>query len=444
MTDATDEFQRKFHDARERVKPTTAKPERQRRRHPEGNGNRSNSQNSSLNASESKDNANWLTACICGETGKPLPILANVLIGLRAAMADTFSYDEMLCAPMLMRALEKQQQFVPRPITDVDVGVVQDWLQHSGLKRVSKDTVHQAVDMRAHDCRFHPVRDYLSTLKWDGTSRLPSFFPSYFGTEHNDYAKQIGTMFLVSMVARICQPGCKADHMLVMEGPQGILKSTACSILGGDWFSDNLPDISAGKDASQHLRGKWLIEVSEMHAMGRVEAAQLKAFITRTTERYRPSYGRKEVIEPRQCVFIGTTNRDTYLRDETGGRRFWPIKAGTIDVVGLARDRDQLFAEALVRYREGAHWWPDKDFERNHIVAEQAARYESDAWEESIADYLKASSKVTVGQVAREALHIDTPRIGTAEQRRIAAALERLNWKRQPKDWEGKRWWSPA
>lgn len=398
---------------------------------------------------EADKKADWLDCCILSDSKKPIPNLANVLIGLVAEMPDTFSYDAMLCAPMLMRPLKAADDFVARVLTDIDVGIVQDRLQHAGLTRISRDTVHQAIDIRAYEQPYHPVADYLNGLKWDETSRMSQLFTRYFGAEPSSYAEEISRMFLISMVARIFRPGCKADHMPIIEGPQGVLKSTACQILGGAWFSDNLPElVTAGKDVSQHLRGKWLIEVDEMHAMGRAEAAQLKAFITRTVERYRPSYGRKEVIEPRQCVFVGTTNRDTYLRDETGGRRFWPIKAGAIDIDALAKDRDQLFAEAVVGFHEGVGWWPHKDFEREHIMPQQASRYEEDVWEETINTYLTTKKRVTVGQVAREGIGIENSKIGTAEQRRIARAMERLGWRHElsdnKTDWQGKRWWVPS
>jgi predicted P-loop ATPase len=387
----------------------------------------------------------WMDGWQIDSNGKPLANLFNALVALRdPAASEMLAYDEMLCAPMLMRPLGEEVSFTPRPVMDVDVGLLQERLQDNGLRRLSKDTTHQAVDICAHERRFHPIREYLARLKWDGVPRLSSWLVNYLGVSGTPYSEMIGAMFLIAMVARILKPGCKADYMMILEGPQGVLKSTACQVLGGQWFSDNLPDITAGKDVSQHLRGKWLIEVSELHAMSRAEAALLKAFITRTAERFRPSYGRKEVIELRQCVFVGTTNRDTYLRDETGGRRFWPVKVGAINVEALARDRDQLFAEAVQLYQNGARWWPDKNFEREHMMIEQEARYEGDAWEDTINDYLRTKTKVTVGQIAREALFIETPRIGTADQRRIAAALERLGWRRQPKDWQGKRWWTPA
>jgi predicted P-loop ATPase len=135
-------------------------------------------------------------------------------------------------------------------------------------------------------------------------------------------------------------------------------------------------------------------------------------------------------------------NKDTYLRDETGGRRFWPVTTSLIDLEGLARDRDQLFAEAVRLFMANTPWWPDRTFEREYIQPQQASRYENDAWEENIRDYLNTKTKVTVGEVARFALFIETPRIGTADQRRVAAVLELLGWRRLPVDWQGKRWWS--
>ncbi|MBY0295624.1 MAG: virulence-associated E family protein [Methylobacterium sp.] len=366
------------------------------------------------------------------------------MVALREAseLTDVFSYDQMLCATVLDRPVPDPgggiTEPVPvRPATDTDVSRVQEWLQRAGLPRLGKDVAHQAVDLRAHERAFHPVRDYLDGLTWDARPRLETWLSTYLGAEQTLYTTAIGEMFLVAMVARIFEPGCKADYMMVFEGPQGARKSTACAILGGAWFSDNLPDVTTGKDVSQHLPGKWLIEIAEMSAMSRAEDAALKAFISRPVERYRPSYGRKEVIQPRQCVFVGTTNKPAYLRDETGGRRYWPVKVGAVDTEALARDRDQLFAEAVQHYRTGTRWWPDDEFEANHIRPEQEARFEADAWEEAIAAFLIGKERVTVAQVAREGLHIDLPKIGTAEQRRVAATLQRLGW--EPiRDWRGR------
>ena len=393
-------------------------------------------------ARRSKEEAQWLEQCIVGgKNRQPLPVLHNVLVGIRAQWPHSLALDEMLCAPLLMQPLG-ENDITPRPVTDVDVGIFQEQLQQLGLKRIGKDVCHQAVDMRAAERAFHPIRDYLGGLTWDGTVRMEKLFADYFGAKPGPYVENVGRMFLISMVARIYKPGCKADHMPVIEGPQGVLKSSACAVLAGQWFSDSLPDISLGKEASQHLRGKWLIEVAEMHAMGRAESSLLKSFISRQTERYRPPYGRKEVIEQRQCIFVGTTNKDVYLRDETGGRRYWPVKAGKINIDALARDRDQLFAEAVAAFRDGKQWWPDKDFEREHMVPQQEARYEGDAWEDNIKSFVEEHSRVTIGQLAKNALFIETPRIGTADQRRIAAVLTNLGWSRQPKDGEGRRWWS--
>lgn len=384
--------------------------------------------------------AHWISTCLRDERKRPLNILANVMIAMRSdpALKDIVAYDQMLCAATLRRPppvfgeATMDGPFALRAVSDADVSAIQEFLQLSGLRKIYKDVVHQAVDLRAKENAFHPVRDYLQGLAWDGGKRLTNWLSTYLGVEATPYASGIGRMFMIAMVARIFEPGSKCDYMVVLEGAQGARKSTACAKLGGAWFSDNLPDVTAGKDVAQHLPGKWLIEIAEMSSMSRAESASLKAFITRPVERYRPSYGRREVVEPRQCVFIGTTNKSAYLRDETGGRRFWPVKVGTIDTDGLERDRDQLFAEAVAAYRDGARWWPDADFERQHIAPQQEERFEVDAWEDLIATYLSYKDEATLTDIAtaESCLNMKAGQFNKAEQNRVVAVLERIGWKR--------------
>lgn len=392
--------------------------------------------------------SDWLSGCQLTDKGEPYSNLANAMRAFRAdpAISEAVAFDDMLQATILMRPMPSGQgrpddDFTPRPVTDGDVGQLQEYLQLAGLPRLSKDTAHQAVDMRAHELAHHPVREFLDGLTWDGTSRVRAWLSTYLGAEATPYTNGIGTMFLVAMVARIFKPGCKADYMLVLEGEQGTMKSTACRILGGEWYSDNLPDIMSGKDVQQHLAGKWLVELSELSALSKAEDTALKSFISRQTETYRPAYARREVHQPRQCIFIGTTNKRTYLRDETGARRYWPVRTGAIDSAGLGRDREQLLAEAVELYLAGERSWPDQDFELEHIKPEQEARQEPDAWEEVIAGWLVGRFDVTITEVAKEALVLEFARIDRSTQLRIAGIMLKLGWESLGKPKAGRRPW---
>jgi predicted P-loop ATPase len=408
-----------------------------------------------LDAAMSKE-PKWYRDCLMGKhvgadgKPKPQPVLENAIIALRRdpAFRDLLSYDEMECAIILHRSLAPSppEDFKPRSLTDVDASRIQAKLQRLGLVRLSKDTTHQAIAAVAEDNRRHPLRDYLTSLVWDKVPRVKGWLHTYLGAKRTPYSEGIGTMFLVSMVARAMQPGCKCDHMLILEGEQGVGKSTCCEILAGEkYFSDSLPDLELDKEVSQHLRGRWLVEIGEMYVYGRAAVDKLKAFMSRTHERFRPTFGRQQVVEGRQCVFIGTTNSECYLRDESGARRFWPIRVKEIDTAALKADRDQLFAEAVQMFRDGVAWHPTGDFERLYIKLEQDDRYEGDEWQDDIAEYLKGKTDVTISEVAKEALGIvEKHKLGTAEQRRIGRAMQYLRWKRGPRGTGGRRRWVPT
>ena len=400
-------------------------------------------------------------------SGTPERNEANVIIALSsdAAFAGVLAFDEFAQEIVVRQPLpwDSVDVDLPRPWEDADDIRTAEWLQLRGIN-VAPVVVSRAVGAVARDLRIHPVRDWLDTLKWDGTPRIETWTSTYLGAEQTPLHDTIGALWLISAVARIYRPGVKADHMLILEGPQGARKSTALKVLAGEaWFTDELPELGS-KDAAIHMQGIWIVEIAELDAIGRAEVSRIKAFLTRTTDRFRPPYGRYTVEVPRQCVFAGTVNPDTYLRDETGNRRFWPLRCGTIDIDALARDRDQLWAEAVHRFREGAIWWIEDPDLLAEAREEQDSRYQSDAWDdliehwltheirtvsESFPDYGNSRSEsvprpepltdVSVGEILEEAIGMEPARWTRGDQMRVSAYLKANGWERYRRREDGGR-----
>lgn len=245
------------------------------------------------------------------------------------------------------------------PLTDAAVTRMRLMIEDKFSFHIAKDPMHDIVGDYAEDHRFHPVHDYLNGVEWDGIARLDNWMTRYIGAPQNDYTKAVGALIMVAAVRRVRHPGCKFDEMVVLEGPQGSGKSSALRALAvnADWFADELPLGGDGKQVMEAIGGKWIIEAAELAGMGKRSSEHLKAMLSRTFDKGRAAYGRISEQRDRQCVFFATHNPDkasnTYLMDQTGNRRFWPVECEKIDLEGLKRDRDQLWAEASFREARG-------------------------------------------------------------------------------------------
>lgn len=369
---------------------------------------------------------------------KSHPRTVQLILTHDGRVADSFRFNQLSCMVEVMRAPWRTWSGDAQ-WTDDDGTAFVCWAARAFDARPTLDAahVHAAVRPYAKQFSYHPIRDYLQSLSWDGKPRLDAWLSTYLGVAASDYVAAVGSKTLIAACARIMRPGCKVDTMLILEGDQGQGKSTALAILGQGWFSDAELDITT-KDAAQLIRGVWLYELGELHTLKRAEVAQLKGFITRQVDRQRDAYGRHPEAHPRQTVFIGTTNQDEYLKDETGNRRFWPVRTGTLDLERLAQDRDQLWAEAFRRFEAGEAWWLTRDLERLAAV-EQDARLQVDPWEDQIAAWLSDPTgfdggpcvKVTASEVWKGALYGSPNGPDSVGYRRIAAVLRRLGFVRR-------------
>jgi predicted P-loop ATPase len=215
---------------------------------------------------------------------------------------------------------------------------------------------------------------------------------------------------------------------LVLEGPQGLYKSTALKVLAEPWFTDEIADLGS-KDSSMQVHGVLIVEIAELDAMSKSEVSKVKAFMSRAVDRYRPPYGKHLVEAPRESVFAGTVNPGIkYLKDETGGRRFWPVKCGRIDLQGLKEDRHQLWAEAVSRYHAGATWWLDSADLNKAAEQQQAERYDSDPWQEKIQAYVEHLESVSVAEILESCILKPAKDWSPFDKNRVGRCLRVLGW----------------
>jgi len=286
--------------------------------------------------------------------------------------------------------------------------------------------------------RFHEVREWLATLQHDGTPRIETWLAKYLGVKDTPLTRKMGRIILIAAVRRVMQPGCKFDIMVVLEGEQGAGKSSVVKILAGKWGSDSLPIGSDPKIVMEQTERIWLVEIPELTGLRSREVENVKAMISREVDRARLAWGTCAVDRPRQFTMWGTVNNCEYLQDTTGNRRFWPLRVGQIDLDGLRRDRDQLWAEAVIAEHLGESVeLPPKMWAL--AAAEQAQRLVVDPWEAILAPLLDGKDGYVMTTDINIKLGLDARHQNSGGARRIANILNKLGFERRRVSADGGR-----
>jgi predicted P-loop ATPase len=306
---------------------------------------------------------------------------------------------------------------------------------------IDKQKASDIVVMCARENAYSPVKEYLNSLVGKELINLESLAERYFGTQDPFHAILLKRT-LIAAVARAFKPGCKVDTMCILQGGQGALKSTFWQTLAGEaWFTDNLSEASE-KDEKLKLRRYWILEFSEFETVyKRKDVEQLKAFLSSRIDSLRRPYGRSLEDFPRTSIFVGSTNRQEFLNDPTGGRRYWVIPVSqTIPIQMLEEERDQIWAAAVAAYRSGEQWW--LTHEEDKLLEEANKGWQSsDTWEVVVLNYLQNKSICTVSELFTHAIQIELAKQGKAEQMRLSDILRRNGWARSRKRIEGTRQW---
>ena len=369
---------------------------------------------------------NWTHDLKFDSKGGIRPFLTNLILFLREhpTWKGVLAFDEFHLRVVIRKRPFWGAERPDVPLVDHHETMVRTWFENEDII-ASQTNIGRAIQAAARFNCFHPAQDYLNPLTWDGKPRIDTWLSVYLGADDSPYTRAIGPRFLISAVARILTPGCKVDTMPVLEGPQGQGKSKALREFFEPWYTDRLSAITT-KDAAMEMAGVWRIEVAEMEAINKATTGASKAFISRQFDRYRPPYARHLVDQPRQSILVGTINPPDggYLKDPTGSRRIWPFVCGLIDIEALARDRDQLWAEAAMRFKASAPWWLETPELEQLAAVEQVARYKVDEWEEPIKERLGDCKVTTMPELLEHVLGLNPEKPNRSAEMRVAAILK--------------------
>jgi predicted P-loop ATPase len=368
-----------------------------------------------------------------------------------AKLHGHFAYDLFGNQIMISKPLpwdrDQNHEHYPRPFADEDVTHLAQYAMGSYRLNVGSIMIYETLRAIAKENGYHPVQEYFLGLKWDGVPRIDTWLRDYVDAEDTEVSRKISAWWLMSAFMRIADPGCQADYCLILEGLTGRGKSQAFKALAGcAWFSDSVSAFTS-KDAAIDISGKWIIELAELsnfHSAKDVNV--IKSFVTRTTDRHRPPYGKVAVDLPRGCVFAGTTNDAEYLQDTTGNRRFWPVTVGNrdIDIAAISAIRDQLWAEAAVRVARGERYWPKDEAERELFEKEVDKRRVVDSAEDKVWDWLDnpigyRGQNLTSAWILENVLGIQNAK--RSDDTRLNAILRKVGFTRQLG--AGSRYWNP-
>lgn len=305
-----------------------------------------------------------------------------------------------------------------------------------------KDFFFTVVMDTARRKSFHPVLDYLYDLEWDRVPRVDKWLTTHGNAKDTPYVSAVGALMLIAAVRRVRKPGCKFDEMPVFESQQGLEKSTMLATLAvnPDWFSDDLPLGADSKKMIEHLRGRWIVEAAELKGMRKADVEHLKSFLSRQRDRARMSYDRTMTELPRQCIVVGTTNHKEYLRDLTGNRRYWPVEVGAFDLEAIKRDRDQLWAEALVREIKGESIRLDSNLWKE-AAEEQSERTIDDPWIETITNTLGDLKGKILANDAWKIVGLTNERRTQDSNARFGHAMRAAGWERKKLSFDGQNKW---